>query len=206
MINRVDKTILKTKEQFSPCKTLLLLQVDPEVSLTEFYVVGYRQRRVLEVLTSGNYSRLCVDILFSRSMGYYLVQVYVPSSLIVVMSWVSFFLDRASAPARVGMGVTTVLTMVTLMGSVNRYSSDLCKCYSISVLRSLPKISYMKALDIYLAFCFCMVFGALLEYATVTYAGKRIKLNQRKLKEFQMKVILNNRKLFMLISTQRLKR
>ena len=46
---------------------------------------------------------------------------YVPSSLIVVMSWVSFYLDRSSAPARVGLGVTTVLTMVTLMGSVNRY-------------------------------------------------------------------------------------
>ena len=43
-----------------------------------------------------------------------------PSSLIVVMSWVSFYLDRSSAPARVGLGVTTVLTMVTLMGSVNR--------------------------------------------------------------------------------------
>ena len=57
------------------------------MSLAEFYVVGYRQRRVLEVLTSGNYSRLCADILFSRSMGYYIIQVYVPSSLIVVMSW-----------------------------------------------------------------------------------------------------------------------
>ena len=86
------------------------------MSLAEFYVVGYRQRRVLEVLTSGNYSRLCADILFSRSMGYYIIQVssvissthncddqvYVPSSLIVVMSWVSFYLDRSSAPARVG--------------------------------------------------------------------------------------------------------
>ena len=96
------------------------VQVDPEVSLAEFYVVGYRQRRVLEVLTSGNYSRLCADILFSRSMGYYIIQVYVPSSLIVVMSWVSFYLDRSSAPARTGLGVTTVLTMVTLMSSVNR--------------------------------------------------------------------------------------
>ena len=44
-----------------------------------------------------------------------------PSSLIVAMSWVSFYLDRSSAPARVGLGVTTVLTMVTLMGAVNRY-------------------------------------------------------------------------------------
>ena len=40
--------------------------ISSEVSLAEFYVVGYRQRRVLEVLTSGNYSRLCADILFSR--------------------------------------------------------------------------------------------------------------------------------------------
>ena len=46
-----------------------------------------------------------------RSMGYYIIQVYVPSSLIVVMSWVSFYLDRSSAPARVGLGVTTVLTV-----------------------------------------------------------------------------------------------
>ena len=41
------------------------------------------------------------------------------------MSWVSFYLDRASAPARVGLGVTTVLTMVTLMGSVNRLGAYL---------------------------------------------------------------------------------
>ena len=94
--------------------------MNPEVSLAEFYVVGYRQRRVLEILTSGNYSRLCMDIMVTRSMGYYLIQVYIPSSLIVVMSWVSFSLDRGSAPARTGLGVTTVLTMVTLMGSVNR--------------------------------------------------------------------------------------
>ena len=86
------------------------------------------------------------------------------------MSWVSFYLDRSSAPARTGLGVTTVLTMVTLMGSVNS---------------SLPKISYMKALDIYLAVCFFMVFGALLEYATVSYAGKRIKLNLKNFEEFE---------------------
>ena len=81
------------------------------------------------------------------------------------MSWVSFYLDRASAPARTGLGVTTVLTMVTLMGSVNS---------------SLPKISYMKALDIYLAVCFFMVFGALIEYACVGYTDKRIQLRKNR--------------------------
>ena len=38
-------------------------------------------------------------------------------------------------PCRVGLGVTTVLTMTTLMASVNA---------------ALPKISYMKSIDIYL--------------------------------------------------------
>ena len=46
----------------------------------------------------------------------------------------------------------------------------------------------MKALDIYLAFCFFMVFGALLEYSTVSYTDKRIKLNQRRFQDFKKKV------------------
>ena len=54
------------------------------MSLAEFYVVGYRQRFELEELTSGNYSRLCADILFSRSMGYYIIQVgHVPPRVTV---------------------------------------------------------------------------------------------------------------------------
>ena len=46
----------------------------------------------------------------------------------------------------------------------------------------------MKALDIYLAVCFFMVFGALLEYATVSYVGKRIKINIKRHEEFRVKV------------------
>ena len=96
---------------------------------------------------SGNYSRLACEIQFVRSMGYYLIQIYIPSSLIVVISWVSFWLNRGATPARVGLGVTTVLTMTTLISSTNS---------------ALPKISYVKSIDVYLAACFFMVFASLL--------------------------------------------
>ena len=95
----------------------------------------------------GNYSRLACDIQFVRSMGYYMIQIYIPSSLIVVISWVSFWLNRNASPARVSLGVTTVLTMTTLMSSTNA---------------ALPKISYVKSIDIYLGTCFIMVFASLL--------------------------------------------
>ncbi len=67
--------------------------------------------------------------------------------MIVVISWVSFWLNRNAAPARVSLGVTTVLTMTTLMSSTNA---------------QLPKISYVKSIDIYLGTCFVMVFASLL--------------------------------------------
>ena len=101
----------------------------------------------MNFLIIGNYSRLACEIQFVRSMGYYLIQIYIPSSLIVVISWVSFWLNRGATPARVGLGVTTVLTMTTLMASTNA---------------ALPKISYVKSIDVYLGFCFFMVFASLL--------------------------------------------
>lgn len=67
-------------------------------------------------------------------------------------------------------GITTVLTMTTI---------------STGVRSSLPRISYVKAIDIYLVMCFVFVFAALLEYAAVNYtywgarARKRAKLKNR---------------------------
>ena len=60
--------------------------------------------------------------------------------------------------------------------------------FKLFTFRSLPKISYMKALDIYLGFCFFMVFSALLEYAVINFTNRRIKINQRKLEELKEKV------------------
>lgn len=87
-------------------------------------------------------------------MGYYLIQIYIPSGLIVIISWVSFWLNRNATPARVALGVTTVLTMTTLMSSTNA---------------ALPKISYVKSIDVYLGTCFVMVFASLLgkQYSTI---------------------------------------
>ncbi|KAG9509709.1 Gamma-aminobutyric acid receptor subunit beta [Fragariocoptes setiger] len=136
---------------------------DEEISLPQFDIIRTEQKYRIEELSSGTYSRLIAEIHFSRRMGYYLIQIYIPSSLIVVISWVSFWLHRNASPARVQLGVTTVLTMTTLMSSTNA---------------ALPKISYVKSIDIFLGTCFVMVFAALLEYATVGYLGKRLAMRR----------------------------
>ncbi|KAJ6220177.1 hypothetical protein RDWZM_005989 [Blomia tropicalis] len=146
------------------------------VELPQFKIKGLTQKTKIEVLSTGNYSRLVCELEFVRSMGYYLIQIYIPASLIVIISWVSFWLHRNASPARVQLGVTTVLTMTTLMSSTNA---------------ALPKISYIKSIDVYLGTCFVMVFASLLEYATVGYMGKRIAM--RKTRSQQMAKQLQNR-------------
>lgn len=70
------------------------------------------------IYSTGEYSRLTMTLYFMRNLGYYITQIYIPSSMIVILSTVSFWIDRTAAPARVTLGITTVLTMVTFIWSM----------------------------------------------------------------------------------------
>lgn len=63
--------------------------------------------------------------------------------------------------------MTTVLTMVTFIWSTNA---------------SLPKISYIKGIDVYLVMCFVMTFSSVIEFAIVSFAFKNFE-QKRKEKE-----------------------
>lgn len=77
--------------------------------------------------------------------------------MLVIVSWVSFWIDTKSVPARVSLGVTTLLTMSTQTAGVNR---------------SLPPVAYTKAIDVWTGACVMFVFGGLLEFAFVNYASR----------------------------------
>lgn len=123
-----------------------------------------------EKLATGIYQRLSLSFKLQRNIGYFVFQTYLPSILIVMLSWVSFWINHEATSARVALGITTVLTMTTI---------------STGVRSSLPRISYVKAIDIYLVMCFVFVFAALLEYAAVnyTYWGARAKKKSKKIKD-----------------------
>ncbi|KAJ8382600.1 hypothetical protein SKAU_G00033780 [Synaphobranchus kaupii] len=124
------------------------------IELPQFSIINYRTLSTKAVFTTGSYPRLSLSFKLKRNIGYFILQTYMPSTLITILSWVSFWINYDASAARVALGITTVLTMTTI---------------STHLRETLPKIPYVKAIDIYLMGCFFFVFLALLEYAFVNY-------------------------------------
>uniref|UniRef100_S4RWK8 Neurotransmitter-gated ion-channel ligand-binding domain-containing protein n=1 Tax=Petromyzon marinus TaxID=7757 RepID=S4RWK8_PETMA len=92
---------------------------DPSISLPQYSFMNVtlshseRHLRTGVVVTTGNFSMLKANFKLRRLMGFYLTQTYLPSALLVLLSWISFWINPDAAPARVALGITTVLTLTT---------------------------------------------------------------------------------------------
>uniref|UniRef100_A0A3Q2DBN7 Gamma-aminobutyric acid type A receptor subunit beta3 n=1 Tax=Cyprinodon variegatus TaxID=28743 RepID=A0A3Q2DBN7_CYPVA len=124
------------------------------IELPQFSIVDYKLVSRNVVFSTGAYPRLSLSFKLKRNIGYFILQTYMPSTLITILSWVSFWINYDASAARVALGITTVLTMTTI---------------NTHLRETLPKIPYVKAIDMYLMGCFVFVFLALLEYAFVNY-------------------------------------
>jgi hypothetical protein len=110
---------------------------------------------------------LLVSFHLQRHMGNFLIQVYGPCILLVVLSWVSFWLNREATADRVSLGkpdrfarqnvfitdnlfsgITTVLTM-TFLG--------------LEARTDLPKVGYPTALDFFVFLSFGFIFATIIQ-------------------------------------------
>ncbi|XP_026468894.1 glycine receptor subunit alpha-3-like, partial [Ctenocephalides felis] len=123
----------------------------------------------------GTYSALSFTIQISREMGYYLMDYFLPSVMIVSCSWVSFWLAADQSAPRVTLGTSTMLSFITLASAQGK---------------TLPKVSYIKASEIWFLGCTGFIFGSLVEFAFVNTIWRRRK--NVELKKVNSKYILKS--------------
>lgn len=192
--------------------------------------------------STGNFTCLAVVFELRRRLGYHLFHTYIPSALIVVMSWISFWIKPEAIPARselhaplmsftsygsnfnyvcIKIGFQSLLELqaywlsvgswywLTLLLHIQIYIYEVVEYFHAHTIRnnihkmdllllyvshsmlsnrallshfkatqntqsqqSLPPVSYVKAVDIWMSSCSVFVFMSLMEFAVVNnYMG-----------------------------------
>ncbi|XP_066911541.1 gamma-aminobutyric acid receptor subunit beta-like [Clytia hemisphaerica] len=123
----------------------------------------------------GKWDQLILKLTFYRNSNLYLVRDFFPCFLIVSLSWINFWVTHRSTPARVALGITTVLTIVTMTNSVRSQA---------------PSSGLFRCIDVYMLCCNLFVFAALGEAALVgmtapseKHANEKEKDEKEKAKE-----------------------
>ena len=128
-----------------------------------------------------------------RQIGYYLLYGLLPSMICVVMSWAGFWIKLSVPPARVGLCITTYLSLKTL-GQVRFWSwlhvpvqiTDItqypicidqnCQKRWKSFIRDIPKVPYIKIIDIWMFACESLVFMTLMEFTIAQVQFRTVEI------------------------------
>nr|XP_029722169.1 glutamate-gated chloride channel alpha-like isoform X3 [Aedes albopictus] len=125
----------------------------------EEFLCNLCQRRFEE---QGNYSCLKVDLMFTRDRAFYFTTVFIPGIILVTSSFITFWLEWNAVPARVMIGVTTMLNFFT---TSNGFRS------------TLPVVSNLTAMNVWDGVCMCFIYASLLEFVCVNYVGRKRPLH-----------------------------
>ncbi|XP_004530542.1 glycine receptor subunit alpha-4 [Ceratitis capitata] len=143
------------------------ITIDPALHLTEYMLHGaWSNETVVNAdlndlrhgAFAGNYSSLSFTVHLTREVGFYVMDYFLPSMLIVAISWVSFWLQADQAPPRIMLGTSTMLTFITLASAQGK---------------TLPKVSYIKVSEVWFLGCTLFIFGSLIEFAFVNTIWRR---------------------------------
>ncbi|PAV84261.1 hypothetical protein WR25_16852 isoform D [Diploscapter pachys] len=153
----------------------------PDIEIPDFEIIRVQTFKHAEEYKAGQWYRLTIEIEFKRKYLYYILQCYFPTYISVFFSWISFCIDTRALPARIILGVNSLMSLTyqvwfdTLIFSVEYLYFQFG-----NIISSLPPVSYVKAIDLWMISCLIFIFATLLELAFVAYQDKRLilKTNQ----------------------------
>jgi hypothetical protein len=128
--------------------------------------VGTGKAEISEFVAAGErFPALFYEWEVRRKIGYYIWKVIVPLAMVVMMSWVVFWLNPKQAGPQIGIAATSILTLIA---------------YRFTLGFLVPRLSYLTRLDFFITGASLLVFVALVEaLATVTIAEDRPALARR---------------------------
>uniref|UniRef100_A0A0K0FA10 Glycine receptor subunit beta-type 4 (inferred by orthology to a C. elegans protein) n=1 Tax=Strongyloides venezuelensis TaxID=75913 RepID=A0A0K0FA10_STRVS len=141
------------------------IDVNEDLRMTDMTLRTIRPGTTINNYVTGLWACATAEFIVDREIMHHVLQTYLPTSLIVIISWFSFWLDAESVPARVSLSITCLLTLATQNSAARM---------------ALPQASYVKAIDVWMGGCTSFVFLAIIEFTVVNFCNRKINRKRRK--------------------------
>ena len=120
-----------------------------ELTLRDWKVAGFAARSLPYKVTPGfEFAGYAFEFQAERLQQHYIVKVIIPLLLIVMMSWLVFWIDQNMASTQISVAVTSMLTLIA---------------YRFALGSEVPKLPYLTDLDAIVLVSTVLVFLALIE-------------------------------------------
>ncbi|VDM94010.1 unnamed protein product, partial [Onchocerca ochengi] len=140
------------------------IRMNELMDLEELYIEKFYKHYCDGVRKTGNFSCLEVSFQLKRRLDYHMTRTYIPTAICVVFSWISVWLPEEFVTGRIFGALTLFLTL---------------SAESSAVKEMLPKVSYMKAIDLWFGFTASFVFITMVEALIVIsleYKSRQLRL------------------------------
>ncbi len=96
----------------------------------------------------------------TRHIGYYVIKVLLPLLMIVMMSWIVFWIHPSESGSQISVSITSMLTLIA---------------YRFALGSMLPAVSYLTRMDGFILFSTILVFVALMQ---AVFTSRLVKLGK----------------------------
>lgn len=133
----------------------------PRFSITDWKIKSWKVEAENYPIPGGrSVPGYSFELSVKRLFHFFFVQIIIPMSLILGMSWIAFWLNRRESGPRVSISTTSMLTVVA---------------YRLLLSNFLPRLSYLTRMDYFVVGCTFLVF---LSLVTVVYISRLMLANK----------------------------
>ena len=139
------------------------VQLSNSIDMNDFRLESYSVQGGSSKTSTGTYSHITLNFELTRSPNYYLMTIYIPSAMIVIVSFLSFWVDVKNQALKSAITLVSLLTLGLSLIFLNTTSV-------------LPRVTYTKAIDLWTGVCLTFIFAALVE-SIIVYHRHRMNTN-----------------------------
>ena len=149
--------------------------VNTNISLAQFDLLVSMSNRYNTDYYDTQFPGLILQLVMIRKLNYHVVQTYIPSTIYLTVSWLALFVPPESIAERLAMAMTIMLTLTAMFASERQ---------------TVPRVSYITHLDIWMLTCVLFVFLELAEFTLVLHLARTHKERMAPILETAAKITL----------------